>query len=340
MTEAILYVSFGGPEAPEDVMPFLENVTRGRGVPPERLAEVAEHYHHCGGKSPINDQNRAVIADLRKLLEAEGPALPVYWGNRNWHPYLADTLRQMKQDGVRKVYAFMTSAYSSYSGCRQYRENIDEAKRVAEYPELEVAKLRVFFNHPGFVTPQIERVQAALAQLPAARLVFTAHSIPQSMAQSCRYEEQLGETARVVASASGQERFDLVWQSRSGPPSVPWLEPDILGHLRQLKAQGETSVILAPIGFVSDHLEVLYDLDTEAKDLAAELGLGFLRVSTVSGHPSYVAMIRELVLERMGQAAPRTIGLFGPSHDVCPQDCCLPPRRPATPGQNPERPHL
>lgn len=337
MSEAILYVSFGGPEAPEDVMPFLENVTRGRGVPPERLAEVAEHYHHFGGKSPINDQNRAVIDGLRRLLDAEGPKLPVYWGNRNWHPYLADTLRQMKQDGVTKAYAFVTSAYSSYSGCRQYRENLADAMTAAEYPELQFAKLRVFYNHPGFVEPQVDRVRLAVAELPAARLVFTAHSIPSSMAEGCGYERQLRETARLVATGCGRDDWDLVWQSRSGPPSVPWLEPDILDHLRHLKSVGETGVIVAPIGFVSDHLEVLYDLDTEASDLAAELGLAFRRVATVSDDPRYVSMIRELILERMGQLPARAVGAFGPSHDVCPQDCCPAPRRP--PAATAQRPH-
>lgn len=328
MSDAILFVSFGGPEQPADVMPFLENTTRGRGVPPERLAEVAEHYYHFGGKSPINDQNRAILAALRDLLAREGPALPVYWGNRNWHPFLADAMREMKAAGVRRAFAFVTSAFSSYSGCRQYRENIAAAKAEADFENLEVAKLRVFYNHPGFVEPVADRVREALAQLPGARLIFTAHSIPMSMASSCDYEVQLREACRLVSDLAAAPEFDLVWQSRSGPPSVPWLEPDILDHLRALHAAGIRRVVISPIGFLSDHMEILYDLDTEARQLCDELGMEMFRAATPSADPRFIAMIRELVLERLQGAPRRAMGVRGPSHDVCPADCCPAPARP------------
>jgi ferrochelatase len=318
--EAILYVSFGGPDGPEDVMPFLENVTRGRNVPRERLLEVAEHYHHHGGRSPINDQNRAVISALRELLAQEGPGLHVYWGNRNWHPFLADTLREMKADGVTRAHAFVTSAFSSYSGCRQYRENLAQAKIDAGFPELEVRKLRVYFDHPGFVEPMIDNVRAALDDLPGARLIFTAHSIPLSMAETSRYESQLRQASEAVARGCGTSDFDLVWQSRSGPPTQPWLEPDILDHLRALSKDGLAAkgVVVVPIGFVSDHMEVLHDLDTEAADLAAELGIGFRRAATVGADPRFVRMIRDLVLDPLNAAD------FG----YCTETCCPAPQRP------------
>ncbi len=337
MSDAILFVSFGGPESHDDVMPFLENVTRGRGVPPERLQEVAEHYHHFDGRSPINDQNRAVIAALREKLAAEGPALPVYWGNRNWHPFLADTLRQMKADGITRAFAFVTSAFSSYSGCRQYRENIQQARLDAGFEDLEVAKLRVYYNHPGFVEPMVDRVRQALSQAPGARLIFTAHSIPVSMAEGCDYQAQLHEASRLIAEAVGHAEFDLVWQSRSGPPTVPWLEPDILDFLRARHAAGVQAVVLVPVGFVSDHMEVLYDLDTEASELCRELGMHMVRAATVGDDPRFIAMIRELVLERRGELPRRAIGLRGPNHDVCPENCCPPPRRPP---QRPASPPL
>jgi ferrochelatase len=330
MSEAILFVSFGGPEQPADVMPFLENTTRGRGVPAARLAEVAEHYHHFGGKSPINAQNRAIIAALAELLEREGPALPIYWGNRNWHPFLADALRRMKADGVTRAFAFVTSAFSSYSGCRQYRENIAAAKTEAGFEDLEVLKLRVFYNHPGFIEPVADRVRDALARLPDARLVFTAHSIPLSMANTCDYEVQLRDACRLVAERAGAPEHDLVWQSRSGPPSVPWLEPDILDHLRALHAGGARRVVVSPIGFLSDHMEILYDLDTEARELCAELGVEMVRAATPSTDARFIAMIRELILERRDGAPRRFLGGRGPSHDVCPAGCCPAPARPGS----------
>lgn len=328
MSDAILFVSFGGPDQPADVMPFLENTTRGRGVPAERLAEVAEHYYHFGGKSPINEQNRAIIAALRELLDREGPPLPVYFGNRNWRPFLADAMRQMKADGVTRAFAFVTSAFSSYSGCRQYRENIAAAKTEADFEDLEVLKLRVFYNHPGFLEPVADRVREALAKLPGARLIFTAHSIPLSMANSCDYEVQLRDACRLVADLAGSPEHDLVWQSRSGPPSVPWLEPDVLDHLRALHGSGVSRVVISPIGFLSDHMEILYDLDTEARQLCSGLGVEMIRAATPSTDPRFIAMIRDLVLERRDGAPRLALGARGPSHDVCPTDCCPAPARP------------
>ncbi|HLH03150.1 MAG TPA: ferrochelatase [Bryobacteraceae bacterium] len=335
--DAILVVSFGGPEKREDVLPFLENVTRGRGVPRERLLEVAEHYYHFDGKSPINEQNRALIDALRRELAAHSVNLPIYWGNRNWHPLLAETLRQMRTDGVRRALAFVTSAYSSYSGCRQYRENLAAAQIETGEGAPEIDKLRVFYNHPGFIEACAERVREALSQFsPDERanlhFVATAHSIPCSMAASSAYETQLAETMRLIAEATGCENWQLVYQSRSGAPGQPWLEPDILDYLRKLGEQGAKNVLVAPIGFISDHLEVLYDLDVEARELAGELGIKLVRAATAGTHPAFITAIRELIEERLSGNAPRrAIGRFGPNHDVCPRDCCPAPRRPGTP---------
>jgi ferrochelatase len=315
--DAILIVSFGGPEETADVIPFLENVLRGRNVPRERMLAVAEHYYHFGGRSPINDQCRALIAALREAID-----LPVYWGNRNWHPMLADTVRQMAADGVKRALAIATSAYSSYSGCRQYIENIAAARAAAGPDAPAIDKLPPFWAHDGFVAANGDRVANALAQIPedrraAARLVFTAHSIPLSMAATCRYEEQLVETARRVAARAGHEDWDLVWQSRSGPPSQAWLEPDILDHLRALAGNGVRDVVVSPIGFISDHMEVLYDLDDEAAKLAGELGLHFVRAGTAGTHPAMIAMLKELIGQRQS----------APDAPLCAADCCPPMAR-------------
>ncbi len=337
MHDAILILSFGGPEKPADVLPFLENVTRGRQIPRERLLEVAEHYRRFGGKSPINDQNRELITALRDDLDRCGLFLPIYWGNRNWHPLLSDTLRQMRDDGIRKALAFVTSAYSSYSGCRQYRENIAAAQAEIGEGAPRVDKLRVFYNHPGFIEACADRVRAACAQFSssersALRLVATAHSIPCSMAQTSNYESQLHEAARLVAESAGLANWTLAYQSRSGPPSQPWLAPDILNHLRALSLEGIENVIIAPLGFTSDHIEVLYDLDVEARELADELGLKMVRAATAGTHPAFVRMIRELILERLSASEPRAaIGLFGPNHDSCPPDCCPAPQKAGRP---------
>ncbi len=338
--DAVLIVSFGGPEGPNEVIPFLETVLRGRNIPRERLLEVAEHYQHFGGVSPINAQNRALAEALRAELKQHGPNLPVYIGNRNWHPFLADTLRQMKADGVRNALGFFTSAYSSYSGCRQYLENIAAAQaEVARDPPLplgevrgegapQVDKLRAYFNHPGFIEPMIERTAAALNQIPAARrtaakLVFTAHSIPQAMAAASKYESQLRDACQLVAAGVSRNDWQLAWQSRSGPPTQPWLEPDINDVLRELAGQGVRDVVVVPIGFISDHIEVIYDLDTEAKHTADGLGLNMIRAATVGTHPRFVQMIRELIEERISGKPDRpTLGKLGPVPDVCPVDCC------------------
>jgi ferrochelatase len=325
--DAILIVSFGGPEGMDDVMPFLENVLRGRNVPRQRMIEVSHHYERFGGVSPLNGQNRALIAALRQELDAHDIALPIYWGNRNWHPMLADTLRQMKADGIGHALAFFTSAYSSYSGCRQYRENIAAAQSEVGEGAPQVSLLRKFYNHPGFVGPNADLVREAMGQLPAdrrgtAHVAFTAHSIPLAMATGCNYAAQLTDTCGLIAEAVGIAHWQLVYQSRSGPPSQPWLEPDILDHLRALHGRGVRDVVIAPVGFVSDHMEVLYDLDTEAKDLAAELGMTLVRAKTVGTHPAFVAMIRQLIVERMTGGERPFMGSRGPSHDVCPVDCC------------------
>ena len=326
--DAILVVAFGGPEGTDDVIPFLENVTRDRNVPRARLEEVARHYELFNGISPINAQNRALIAALRVELDAHGIELPIYLGNRNWDPFLAEALREMADDGIKRALAFFTSGYSSYSGCRQYREDLFNAQQDVGPGAPEVLRTRMFFNHTGWIETNAHHVRAALAQVPASRdahLAFTAHSIPLAMAQACRYEDQLRESARLVAEAVGAADTALVYQSRSGPPQVPWLEPDILDHLRALAERGITDVVVSPIGFVSDHLEVLFDLDVEARSTAAELGLNLVRASSASTHPRFVAMIRELIEERLGLASGRSaVGRFAASHDVCPVDCCLP----------------
>jgi ferrochelatase len=336
--DAVLVVSFGGPDGPDDVLPFLENVLRGRNVPRERMLEVAEHYHEFGGRSPINDQNRALIAALEKELAAHGPRLPVYWGNRNWHPLLPDTLRQMASDGIRRALAFITSAYSSYSGCRQYRENIAAAQAEVGADAPAVDKLRVFFNHPGFIEPMIENVRAALEKIPAERrsnaeLIFTAHSVPLAMSENSQYEQQLREASRLVAEGLGHQNWTLVYQSRSGPPQQPWLEPDVSDFIEKRQQESPIKdVVIVPIGFISDHMEVLFDLDTEARQLCERLGINMVRAATVGTHPRFIRMIRELIEERMSDSPQRlALGDLGPSHDVCQVDCCMyvPGRAPA-----------
>jgi ferrochelatase len=332
---AILVVGFGGPESPEEVMPFLENVTRGRNVPRERLLEVAGHYQHMGGVSPINEQVRALIAALRPELERREVALPIYWGNRNWRPLLPDAVRAMADAGVTRAIGLVLAAYSSYSSCRQYREDVERAREAVGPSAPAVDKLRVYYNHPGFIAASTDRVREALDSLPAdvrdeARLAFTAHSIPMSMAAGCDYERQLTETCRLVAEAVGigPERWSLVYQSRSGRPTDPWLEPDILDHLDDLHRRGTRAVVVHPVGFLSDHVEVLYDLDEEARHKADALGLHMARAATVGTHPRFVAMLADLIVERLTASPDRpALGLCGPSHDVCPVDCCPAPVR-------------
>jgi protoporphyrin/coproporphyrin ferrochelatase len=317
--DALLVLSFGGPEKPDDVLPFLENVLRGRNVPRQRMVEVAGHYAHFGGHSPINDQCRALIAVLRAELDSHGPRLPIYWGNRNWHPMLEDTMRQMAADGVTRALVFVTSAYSSYSACRQYLDDIERA-RMAVGPGAPVCdKIRHFHDNPGFIQPNAEHLRAALGRAPGAPVLFTAHSIPLEMARTSKYLDQLREASRLVAAAAGCESSSrLVFQSRSGPPHQPWLEPDILHALDETRAAGAESVVVAPIGFISDHMEVLYDLDYEAFHHAESIGLRMVRSATVGTHPRFVAMIRELVEERVAGLA---------AAEPCLQGCCPAPLR-------------
>jgi ferrochelatase len=335
--DAILIVSFGGPESREDVIPFLENVLRGRNVPRERMLAVAEHYYHFDGKSPINQHTRDLISALKHELEQHGPKLPVFWGNRNWHPMLADTLRQMKQDGIRRALALVTSAYSSYSGCRQYREDIARAQSEIGHGAPEVDKMRPFFNHPGFIEATEDRLRDALRELPAnarqnVQVVYVAHSVPLSMASTSDYVQQLQEVRTLVSGRLGLSNDALVYQSRSGAPGQPWLEPDILDYIREVKQKNlATAVVVAPISFISDHMEVLYDLDIEARQLCASLSLPMARARTVGVHPKFVAMIRELILERMGGAERRSLGSLGPRQDTCAEDCCPAPQRPIQP---------
>lgn len=331
--DALLIVSFGGPESRDDVLPFLENVLRGKRVPRERMLEVAEHYYHFDGVSPINSQLRQLIEALREELRQHQIDLPIYWGNRNWHPFLDVAIQQMVADGRQRALAYVTSAYSSYSGCRQYRENIRTACAQAGPAAPSVDKLRVFYNHPGFIEATADRVGQALEALPvdqrdAVPVFYTAHSIPRSMAENCDYVRQLTETASLVSQQLRHPNWRLVYQSRSGPPQQPWLEPDVGEAIRQANSAGRLpAVVLAPIGFLSDHLEVLYDLDVEARQLCDSLGIPLVRAATVGTHPRFVAMLRELIEERLDAANPKlAIGQFGPARDICPSNCCLPGR--------------
>jgi ferrochelatase len=348
--DALLLVSFGGPEGPEDVLPFLRNVTAGKDIPDERLVEVGAHYTQFGGRSPINDQNRALIAAINEDLASNGIDLPVYWGNRNWDPYLADTLGKMKADGIRRAACFVTSAYSSYSGCRQYREDLAEAvAQVPDAPRLD--RLRAYFNHPGFVEPNVDATLAALALLPEgvrreAHLVFVTHSIPETMnagsgphgnAYVTQHRSLMDEIGDRVREETGHRHpSSLVYCSRSGPPTVPWLEPDVNDHLADLKTRKVPAAVLVPIGFVSDHMEVIYDLDTEAMATARELGIACERAATAGVDPRFVATVRDLLLERAaierGEDPTRAqVGALPAAWDRCAVNCCPNPRgvRPA-----------
>src|SRR4051794_23013357 len=352
--DALLVVSFGGPEKSEDVLPFLENVTRGRGIPRDRLEQVAEHYHALGGRSPINDQNREFIAAVEEDFRSTGIELPVYWGNRNWDPYLADTLGRMREDGVRRAACLVTSAYSSYSGCRQYRENLADA--VAAVPGApRIDRLRQYFNHPGFIEPLVDATLAALAELPedarhGGHLAFVTHSVPVTMndnsgprggAYVAQHRLVAAEVVERVREETGHRYPSaLVFCSRSGPPQVPWLEPDVNDHLRSLREKDVPGVVVIPIGFVSDHMEVIYDLDTEAKATAEEVGLPFARAATAGVDPRFVAMVRDLLLERAaverGESPDRAAVGSDAAWDVCPRGCCANPRgpRPALCGED------
>lgn len=310
--DALLLLSFGGPEGPEQVMPFLENVTRGRGIPPERLEAVAEHYHHFGGVSPINGINRALIEQIEQVTD-----LPVYFGNRNWEPFAEDTVAKMRDDGVRRAAVFATSAWGGYSGCAQYQEDIVRARDAVGETAPELVKLRQYFDHPLFVAMFADAIADAAATLPVprragARLVFTAHSIPLRAANRCGpdlYERQVGYAARLVAAAAGFDDFDVVWQSRSGPPQVPWLEPDVGDHLDALVARGVDAVIVCPIGFVADHIEVVWDLDNELAEQAQAAGVALARASTPNAGRRFAELVIDLIDELgTGRDALRVVG--------------------------------
>ncbi|MGH3611932.1 MAG: ferrochelatase [Pseudonocardia sp.] len=338
--DALLVLSFGGPEGLADIRPFLENVVRGRGVPAERLDAVEEHYRHFGGVSPLNARNRELIAAIRGRLD-----LPVYFGNRNWHPFVEDTVAEMARDGVARALVFATSAYGGYSACRQYHEDIARARTAVGHGAPELVKLRHFFDHPAFVTANADAVRAGLDTLPAelrggARLVFTAHSVSVAADAAAGppgtgghlYSRQVAGTARLVAAELGVARHDVVWQSRSGPPQVPWLAPDVVDHLEALHAAGVPAVVVAPVGFVSDHVEVVWDLDTEARTRAGELGMGFARAATAGPDPRFAGMVVELVAEHVHGLAPRALGdVCGTGSTIngapCAVGCCLPASR-------------
>lgn len=324
--DAILFVSFGGPEGMDDVMPFLQNVLHGKNVPPKRMKEVAHHYELFGGVSPINGQNRKLIAELERELRRHEISLPIYWGNRNWHPLLCDTLRGMKADGIKKALAFVTSAFSSYSGCRQYLEDIERAIQAAE-STLSIDKIRAFFNHPGFIEANTCHLLESIQHVPHERrdkmaVLFSAHSIPLSMADNCNYVGQLEEASRLVAESAGVSKWSVVFQSRSGPPSQPWLGPDINEAITDLARRHVQDVVVLPIGFISDHMEVVYDLDTEAHATSLQAGVSMIRAQTVGTHPAFVSMIRELIEERLLGNQKRISGIMDAAPDVCSPDCC------------------
>ena len=326
--DAVLLLSFGGPEGPEQVMPFLENVTRGRGIPRERLAAVAEHYLHFGGVSPINGINRELIAQLQRQIE-----LPVYFGNRNWEPYVEDAVAAMRDNGIRRAAVFTTSAWGGYSSCTQYVEDIARARATAGGDAPELVKLRQYFDHPLLVEMFTEAIGAAAQTVPeGARLVFTAHSIPSGARSRCGpdlYSRQVGYASRLVAAAAGYDDYDQVWQSRSGPPQVPWLEPDIADHLATLAGAGTKAVIICPIGFVADHIEVVWDLDHELRQQAQELGIAFARAATPNADPRFARLAVDLVDElRSGRDPARMPGSDAPplqgfsvNGTVCTPDC-------------------
>jgi ferrochelatase len=338
LMDAVLLLSFGGPEGPEEVRPFLENVTRGRGVPPQRLDEVAQHYLHFGGVSPINRCNRTLITAIDRALTSAGWDLPVYFGNRNWHPMVEDTVAAMAADGIRRALVFATSAWGGYSGCRQYHEDIARARQAVGPGAPELIKLRQFFDHPLFIAACSDALRTAREQaLLEARVVFTAHSVPVAADAAAglaaqgghRYSRQVTEAARLVAAAAGVPSYDVVWQSRSGSPQVPWLEPDVIDHLGALHAQGVPGVVLAPIGFVCDHLEVVWDLDHEARQRAADLGMHFVRAATPGTDPRFAEMVVELVAEQACGAPARRCSQVpaagqGINGNPCTPACCQP----------------
>lgn len=337
--DAILLLGFGGPEKKDDVLPFLENVTRGRGIPRERLLGVAEHYYEFGGKSPLNDHMRALLSRLSEALPQRGIDLPIYWGNRNWHPMIEDVMAEIVSKGHQRVITFVPSAYSSYSSCRQYREDIERARAAVGAKAPEVHKIRPFYNHPRFVAANVDCLRDALEQFSEDEkenlsVVYTAHSLPMSMAEKCDYEAQLAETCRLVAEGAeiSADSWQLVYQSRSGRPSDPWLEPDVCDHVEALAGTDTQNVIVMAIGFLSDHMEVLFDLDQEAADACKKLGLKMVRAKTVWDHPQFMELVVDLIKERLDTSCEiPAVGSFGPRPHFCVEDCCPAPVRPGRP---------
>jgi ferrochelatase len=338
LIDALLLLSFGGPEGPGEVRPFLQNVTRGRSVPPQRLDEVAEHYLHFGGVSPINRCNRTLIMAIEQALANAGFDLPVYFGNRNWHPMVEETVATMAADGIKRALVLATSAWGGYSGCRQYHEDIARARQAVGPKAPELVKLRQFFDHPLFIAACAGALRTAREQAdPAARVMFTAHSVPLAADAAAglvpqgghRYSRQVAEAARLVAAAAGVPSYDVVWQSRSGPPHVPWLAPDVIDHLDALHAQRVSGVVVAPIGFVSDHLEVVWDLDHEAWQRATTLGMSFVRAATPGTDPRFAEMVVELIAEHVSNVPARRCSQIpaagqGVNGAPCAPDCCEP----------------
>ena len=327
--DALLVLSFGGPEKMQDVIPFLENVTRGKHISRQRLLEVSRHYELFDGVSPINAQNRALINAVKTELDKHGPFLPIYFGNRNWHPLLADTMRQMADDGIQRALVFVTSPFGSYPSCRQYIQNIQTAQHHIGDNTPQFDKLRLFFNHPGFIEPMADRLTEALEKIPVQRrstttIIFTAHSIPSAMAATCPYQQQLTESCQLISEKLAITDWELVYQSRSGMPSQAWLEPDICDYLKGLSGPIRDAIIV-PVGFLCDHIEVLYDLDTEAAQLCNKLGINMVRCATVGTHPRFVTMIRQLIAERTELTATRlALGSLRPAPDICSPNCCPP----------------
>ena len=319
--DALLLLSFGGPECMDDVIPFLENVTRGRNTPLARLQSVARHYELFGGVSPINEHNRKLIKSIEDELQVRGLKLPVYWGNRNWHPLVEATMADMAANNVRRALAFATSAYGSFSGCRAYLNDIEKAQSAAGDRAPVVHKLPLFYNNPLFIEANVDYLQQALNEIPAERrdgahIVFTAHSIPQGMATACSYEAQLLETATLVCAKLQRPEFKLVFQSRSGSPAQPWLGPDICEYLKEYALTASSKdVVVQPIGFISDHMEVMYDIGVEAKAVADDLGLNLVRAATAGTHPAFVRMIVDMIVEKMNNPEPD-------SYQSCAVDCC------------------
>ncbi|MCH2174600.1 MAG: ferrochelatase [Lentisphaeria bacterium] len=335
MYDSILYLSFGGPEKMDDVLPFLENVLRGKGVPRERMLEVAEHYRHFDGYSPINDQNKEIIASLKLALKENNIDLPIYFGNRNWHPLLPDTLKEIRDAGHKNTLVYITSGFSCYSGCRQYKENLEAATNLIENgPKL--TKLRSFYNHPGFVGANSAQVKAGLKLLDSPEKVyFTAHSIPLSMAKTSEYEKQLLEVCGLIAEDCCIDNWELVYQSRSGPPQQPWLEPDICDKIEEDLEVGliKKQILVHPVGFLSDHLEVLFDLDTEVQELCDEKGLKLVRSKTVHNHPLMIQTIVKLIQEKISGTTPEARGQYPPRMSCGGPNCCA-----YSPGSRPQRP--